>query len=328
MPAKGNAAPTLMDVANRLDPEGKIAAIVEMLSKTNEILEDMVVIEGNLPTGHKSVIRTGIPKPAWRKLNYGVKAGKSTTVPVTDTCGMLETYSKIDKAVADLNGNTAEFRLSEDKAFLEGMNQEMAETLFYGDTDKHPDRFMGLFARFNTTDEKKAASAANVIDAGGTAANNLTSAWLVAWGDQTVHSVYPKGSQAGLHHKDLGEVTLTDADGGEYQGYRTHYKWDLGLVVRDWRYVVHITNIDLATITDDKLIDIFEEASEALPNHTMGKPVFYMNRQLRTRLRRALRNAKNVHLTLDQAAGRKVISFDEIPVKRCDAITNTQAKVS
>ena len=47
----------------------------------------------------------------------------------------------------------------------------------------------------------------------------------------------------GFQHNDLGEVTLTDDEGGMYQGYRTHYKWDIGLCVRDWRYVVRIANI-------------------------------------------------------------------------------------
>jgi len=39
---------------------------------------------------------------------------------------MLETYGIVDKDFADLNGNGADFRLSEDEAFLEGMNQRIA----------------------------------------------------------------------------------------------------------------------------------------------------------------------------------------------------------
>ena len=49
---------------------------------------------------------------------------------VTDSIGMLETYAEVDKSLADLNGNTDEFRLSEDRAFIEAMNQAMAQTLF------------------------------------------------------------------------------------------------------------------------------------------------------------------------------------------------------
>lgn len=67
----------------------------------------MPFVEGNLPTGHKTTIRSGLPSATWRLLNYGVQPSKSTTVQVTDSVGMLETYAEVDKSLADLNGNTA-----------------------------------------------------------------------------------------------------------------------------------------------------------------------------------------------------------------------------
>ncbi len=124
--------PTLLDLAKASDPDGKIATIVEILNETNEILDDMSWVEGNLPTGHRTTIRSGLPAPTWRKLYGGVQPNKATNVQVTDNTGMLEAYAEIDKALADLNGNTAAFRLSEDRAHIEGMNQEMADTIFFG----------------------------------------------------------------------------------------------------------------------------------------------------------------------------------------------------
>ena len=117
--------PTLLDVTKRLDPNGKIDAIAEMLNQTNEVLDDMVWIEGNLPTGHRTTVRTGLPAPTWRKLYGGVQPTKSRTAQVTDSTGMLEAYAEVDKELADLNGNTGAFRLSEDRAHIEGMNQEL-----------------------------------------------------------------------------------------------------------------------------------------------------------------------------------------------------------
>lgn len=324
----GAKFPTLSDVAKRTDPDGKIAVIVEMLAETNEILEDMPFVEGNLQTGHKTVIRTGLPSATWRRLNYGVKQSKSTTQSVSDTCGMLEAYAEIDKKLADLNGNTAEYRLSEDRAFLESMNQEMATTLFYGDTAKNPERFQGLSSRYNTLSESKAKTAKNVINAGGTSVGRLTSVWLVCWSNLTVHGIFPKGSKAGFQHTDKGQVTLRDEEGGQYEGYRTHYQWDIGLTVRDWRYAVRVANIDLASITDEQLIEAMVNMVEALPNQKLGRPVIYMNRETRTRFRNALRRSNNVHLEIDKAGGKKVVSFDEIPVKRCDALLNTEAQVT
>ena len=116
--------PTLLDLAKRVDPDGRIATIVEILNETNEILPDMSWVEGNLPTGHRTTIRSGIPEPTWRRLYGGVQPTKSRTVQVTDNTGMLEAYAEVDKALADLNGNTGAFRLSEDRAHIEGIGQQ------------------------------------------------------------------------------------------------------------------------------------------------------------------------------------------------------------
>jgi len=321
--------PTLADVAKRQDPDGKIDTIVELLSETNECLEDMTFLEGNLPTGHRTTIRSGLPSSTWRKLNYGVQPSKSTTVQVTDTAGMLEAYAEVDKALADLNGNSASFRLSEDRAFLESMNQTMASTLFYGDTGTDPEKFMGLAPRYSST---SAESGDNIIVGGGSGSDN-TSIWLVVWGPNTAHGIYPKGSQAGLKHQDLGEVTLEDAASGKYQGYRTHYKWDIGLTLRDWRYVVRIPNIDVSNLTKDAssgadLVDLMVQAIEKVPNLGLGRATFYGNRTVSSILRRQITNTSNVRLSMDEIAGKRVMTFDGIPFRRNDAILNTEATVS
>jgi len=321
--------PTLADVAKRQDPDGKIDTIVELLSETNECLLDMAFLEGNLQTGHRTTIRSGLPSSTWRKLNYGVQPSKSTTVQVTDTAGMLEAYAEVDKALADLNGNSASFRLSEDRAFLESMNQTMASTLFYGDTGTDPEKFMGLAPRYSST---SAESGDNIIVGGGSGSDN-TSIWLVVWGPNTAHGIYPKGSQAGLKHQDLGEVTLEDAASGKYQGYRTHYKWDIGLTLRDWRYVVRIPNIDVSNLTKDAssgadLVDLMVQAIEKVPNLGLGRATFYGNRTVSSILRRQITNTSNVRLSMDEIAGKRVMTFDGIPFRRNDAILNTEATVS
>jgi hypothetical protein len=290
----------------------------------------MTFLEGNLPTGHKTTVRSGLPSSTWRKLNYGVQPSKSTTVQITDTAGMLEAYAEVDKALADLNGNTASFRLSEDRAFLESMNQTMASTLFYGDTGTDPEKFMGLGPRYNSL---SAESGDNIIVGGGSGSDN-TSIWLVCWGPNTCHGIYPKGSQAGLKHQDLGEVTLEDAASGKYQGYRTHYKWDIGMSLRDWRYVVRIPNIDVSDLTKDAsgssaaLVDLMVQAVEKLPNVNLGRAVFYGNRTISSILRRQITNTSNVRLSMDEVAGKRVMSFDGIPFRRNDAILNTEATIS
>lgn len=328
MAAIGNTALTYADWAKRYN-DGKISVIVELLAQTNEILDDMRWVEGNLPTGHRTTVRTGLPQGTWRQLNYGVQPAKSTTSQVNDACGMLETYSEIDKALADLNGNTAEFRLSEDKAFLEGLSQQMAQTIFYGDTATTPEKFTGLGARYNTLNANAAKSAQNIIDAGGNGSDN-TSIWLVVWGDLTVHGIFPKGSKAGIQMRDLGEQTLGDANGDRYQGYRTHYKWDAGLTVRDWRYAVRIANIDVADLAGANPPDLVKymiKATHKVPSLKTGQPVFYMNRTGRQWLDIQASNKDNVMLKMSEFEGRPVRDFLGIPIRTCDQILNTEGRV-
>lgn len=326
------ANPTLLDLAKMTDPDGKIAQIVEILNETNEILDDMSWVEGNLQTGHRTTIRTGIPEPTWRKLYGGVQPNKGTTTQVTDSCGMLEAYAEVDKALADLNGNTAEFRLSEDRTHLEGMNQALADALFFASETTAPEKFTGLAPRYNST---AAANGENIIK-GGSADTDNTSIWLVVWGPNTVHGIVPKGSKAGIQMTDKGQVTIESIDGagGRMEAYRTHYRWDVGLSVRDWRYIVRIPNIEKSALTKNAgsgadLIDLMTQAIEMIPSLGMGRPVFYCSRTIRSYLRRQIvAKVGNSTLSMDSVAGKKVVTFDGIPVRRCDSLAADESLVS
>ncbi len=322
---------SLLDAAKRFDGSGKIAKFVEVMTKQNEILEDALWIEGNLPTGHRTTIRTGLPAATWRLLNYGVQPSKSTTKSVDDACGMLESYAEVDKSLADLNGATADWRMSEESGFVEAMNQEMAKTLFYGNTHVEPQKFMGLAPRYNALSGFD--SAENVLNYGGSGDTN-TSIWLCGWGENTLHGIFPKGSKAGLQVKDLHEQTLIDADGGHYQGYRSHFKWDCGLSVRDWRYVVRICNIDtsgFAEIIDGTtqnvgtgLIRLMIAAANKVPATSKAKMAWYMNRDVKTVLDIMAMEKSNAHLSIDNIEGKPVTHFLGMPVRRVDSITNTE----
>jgi hypothetical protein len=330
---------TLADWAKRLDPDGRVSAVAEMLSQSNEILEDAVFKEGNLPTGHRVSIRTGLPTVYWRMINAGVPTSKSTTAQVDEACGMLEARSHIDTKLAQLNGNTAAFRLSEDTAFLEAMNQTMADTLFYGNPSVDPKTFAGLATRYSAI--SGAGNAQNVLDAGGTSTDN-TSIYLVVWGEETVFCPFPKGSTAGLIHKDLGEESVTDSDGRFYQALRTLYQWDNGLVVKDWRYVVRICNIDVsdlvaltgtqASTAATEVIKMMARAIDRIPNMAMGRAVFYANRTVMSLLRiMALQKSTSALGIVDAVSqfGRpgKQLDFLGIPVRKSDRLLNAEARV-
>lgn len=341
-----SGALTYADWAKRVDDNGRISAIVELLSQTNEILDDMIVLEGNLPTGHKTTVRTGLPQATWRLLNAGVPNGKSQTAQIVDTCGNLEAYSLVDKDVADLNGNTAEFRLSESKAYLEGMSQQVATTLIYGNQFVNPERFTGFAPRYSTLNTANSNTANNVMNAGGTGSTN-TSIWIVTWGSDTWHAMFPKGKISGLQHRNMGEWPVQDASGNTYQAYREHYKWEIGLVGRDWRFCVRIANIDVTALTGvsaANLINLLIRGLYKMPvgsgmtqavqssdapsiRAPMGRTVIYCNRVIRTYLDLQAMNKTNVLLQMREFNGEVVTTFRGVPIRTCDAILNNEAQV-
>lgn len=329
---------TLADWAKRSDPDGRVPIIAELLSQSNEILEDCVFKEGNLPTGERVVIRTGLPSVYWRALNQGIPSSKSTTAQVDEACGMLEARSEVDKDLAMLNGNTAQFRLSEDTAFLEAMNQTQADTLFYGNPATDPKTFLGLASRYG---DLGASNSTNILDAGGTGSDN-TSIFLVVWGDNTVYCPFPKGSKAGLIHEDLGEQTVYNGDGTRLQAYATRYQWKNGLVVKDWRYVVRIANIDVSDLVAQTgtqaasaataIIKMMSRAIYRIPNMTMGRAAFYMNRTVHSGLAVAAMEKSQYVLKINEGLSQfgmahSWLSFQGVPLRCVDSIINAEARV-
>src|SRR6266705_2102458 len=343
----GATALTYADWAKRLEDNYKVATIIELLSQTNEILDDMLVVEGNLPTGHKTTVRTGLPQATWRLLNTGVPNAKSTTAQIVDTCGNLETYAVIDKDIADLNGNTAEFRLSEVKAFLEGLSQQVAAQIIYGNQHLNPERITGFAPRYSTKTTANSQTANNVLDGGGTSSTN-TSIWISTWGNDTWHGTFPKGKITGLQHRDMGEWPVSDASGNTYQAYRDHFKWEVGLTLRDWRYTARIANIDVTQLTGvsaANLINLVVRGLDRLPTApaqataiqtsdtpevraNMGRVMMYCNRIIRTYMDLQAMNKTNVLLRLEEFNGKVVTTFRGIPIRTCDAILNNESQVT
>jgi hypothetical protein len=329
-------AVTLLDFAKSINPDGTTAAVVELLNQTNEVLDDMLWIEGNLPTGHRSTIRTGLPTVVWRQLYGGVPPSKSIRAQVDDSCGMLEARSEVDKDIAELNGNTAAFRLSEADSFLESMNQTFVQTLFYGDTSVNPERFLGLSARYGLS---TATNGQNIIKAGGATANNNNSIWLIGWGENTITGIFPKGSSAGLVHQDLGEIDAFDSSNNRFRAYADRFQWKCGLAVRDWRYAVRICNIDQTNLLTDtggttfKLIELMIKAQARIPALKKCRPVFYVNRTISEMLKIQAMNKSTAALSLTEGADQFgnqqfVTNFMGIPIRMCDQLLTTEALVS
>lgn len=320
---------TLLDIAKETDANGKLPIVIELLHEENEILDDIPWIECNSGDAHKTSIRTGLPTPIWRKMYQGVPPSKGTTAVIQDTTAMMEARSEIDKDLADLNGNAAAFRLREDIAHLEAMTQTFAQCLFYGSEEKKPETFTGLAPRFS---DATSENGKNILcDSQNTSKAVNTSIWLIAWDDSTVHGIYPKGFKAGFEREDLGLIDAFDENKNRFRAYASRYVWKPGLSVRDWRYVVRIifdtTNLSADRSEGADICQLMEIAMERIKSLGKGRLAWYMNKTSREMLRLQLKDNAKYQLTRETVAGRQVTTYAGIPIRTCEAITDTETKV-
>ncbi len=322
---------TLADRLKRTE-NGKIAAeIIEMMSETNEILQDANALQCNDGTNHITTIRTGLPSAVFRNLYGYVPSSKSTTEQVKDVTGMLETYSIVDVDLVDKSENPKLFRLSESSAFIEAMNQKLQETIFYGSIKDNAAAFDGLTARYSkiSTDSKKIGS--NIIDAGSTGSDN-TSVWFVTWGDLHTSLLYPQGSQAGIQHKDDGALTETSSTGGKRKVYQDHFKMDVGLSVRDWRSTCRIANIGISDLTGDNAPDLEELLNKAYYKirrfAKTGKTYIYCNSTVLMYFEAQLKEKTNVNFTIKEYLNDNILHYKNIPIRECEQITCTESAVA
>jgi hypothetical protein len=343
---------TLIDIAKSYGPDGNVATVAELLNQSNEIIQDMNFIEGNLPTGHKGVVRVGLPTVSFRQFYKGVAVSKSGRATIEDVCAMLEGRNEIDKALADLNGNAAAFRMSEALAFVESMNQSFSQAIFYQDTAANKDAILGLSNRYNS---KSATSGQNILDAGGSSTNN-TSIWLVVWGPNTVTGIYPKGSKAGLTQEDLGVIDAFDASNNRFRAYAERWEWKFGLHVKDWRYAVRIANINTSDLTGQTgtqattaatwINKLMIKALARIPSMGMGRAAFYANRTVKEMLAVGAldksQNALSFEAAVNQygqvtpgsvaGAGTGIqggtLKFQGVPVRTVDQLLATEAQIT
>lgn len=326
--------PTLVDVASRLDANGDIAPIAEVLAQNNAILKHIRWKECNMTEGYKHSIRTGIPEPTWRGLYEGVQPTKSTTASVVDVTSNVEMYADVDVDLANLNGNTYAFRLSEQQGSLQGMANSVAAAFYYGDNDKEIRKFTGLATRYNTL-AKKVPCSRNCISAIDSTYTNTpdgyTSIFIVNL-DQFV-GLYPKGSRYGLTHTDKGQVTIEAPDGKGYmEAYRDHYKWMPGAALIDWRACARICNIPIkdgeVDLTGDGLLKRMIVAKNRIPANLRKNLVMLMPTEVFTALETIALDKSSNAVKIVEAAEQFKTHFFQIPMEADDAISLTEAKVA
>lgn len=331
---------TLADVAKR-SKDGTMIPIVEALQQRNGLLQSMYWKMGNTDTGHEVAARNSLPSATWVRYNDGILPGKSTVDTYTERTGILEALSSIDKRVAQINGNQAAYRASEDDAFLASMANTLETAMFYESTAVNPERILGLQPRLNSTTNKYGNQ---IIKADASpSGSDQTSIWLIGWGERSVYGITPRGQPTGLEMEDKGEIRDKDIVTGAIKyKYETLFRWRCGMCVEDYRYVVRLCNIDTSQLTTTgatgaDLIQSMIKAFYMIFDPKAVRLAWYCNRTVGAFLHlQALNKTANSTLTINPTstlgapgfAGQPIVSCLGYPIYISDAITNTEAVVS
>lgn len=341
MAALGTKLVTLADVAKSKDKQ--IGKVAEVLVQENPMLNDIPYMEMNEGTIHKEDIRSALPTVYYRKANQAIPASKTTIEERTFTAAHFESKSQMDEAVAKRGGvdRIAYNRWNQATGHLQAMAIEHASLTIYGSPASATRKvagFMDIYSGITQVGSEETYK--QVIDGGGTTTNN-TSILLVNWGEQSIFGVYPKGAQAGLKRTDrssggsLVPISALDSAGnaGTIWGYEEQFEIDHGLVVKDYRQAARIANIDPALLRSGvgaaDLIDLMISAKYKIHNPQNGSGVWYVNRTIEAFLHKQALTAVGAGAGINYMnyQGAPVLSFLGMPVRRSDALLETEDQV-
>jgi hypothetical protein len=322
-------------LAARMTHDNEIIDVAEVLNETNDVIADAVVQQANDITSHVVARRTALPTPSWVKVGNGWDAGVATLQQARETIGMLKSRYQCPADVMKLQPNKAKFRSQQERPHIEAMGQELANTLIgnwsagtlTANAVEEFDSLSTRYASLGTTDS------AYVLSNGNDAGSDNTSIWFIQWRPGGAYLVYPRNSESvGLTREDKG-LTFTAGDnvtttqGNQLWAYVTEFAWDVGLCIEDTRSVKRLCNIDsvsgqTATLDEDFIIQIRNNFK------TPGTIYMYCNETVYTQLQILAKDKTNVHWTEDNPFGKPVMYFLDMPVRRCDAITNVEGIIS
>jgi hypothetical protein len=319
---------SLLGLARQSDPSGGILDIAEVLDEVQPVLVDAPMVASNMTMSHLITRRTSLPAPTWGKINGGVTPTRGDTQQIEEGIGFLEARSEIDDRLLKIASDPAKVRANENRPFIEGIGQEFGNTFIAGNRTSSPEEFDGLEYRYDALDS---GTYQTVFNNGESAGSANTSIWMVQWGENMCHLIYPKNvGQIGIvqENRGLESVFESGSTTAKYYAWVTTFSFYVGLAIHDIRCVKRIANInsdrtDAESLNEDVLI----AAINAMPYNGRGA-VMYCNSTIQTQLDILAKDKTNVYYTPDGPFGRPQMTFRGIPVHRLDSITNTEDVIS
>lgn len=328
-----------MLTAARMSHNNEIIDVAEVLNETNDVIMDAVVQRANDITSHVISRRTALPTASWVKIGEGWNATSGRVNQVREAIGQLKARYQCPDDVMRLQPDPAKFRAQQERAYIESMGQEFANTLVAGSvTAEPPEEFDGLLARYKTLATTDSAYVNNNGATAGTGAS-LTSIWFIQWRPGGAYLIYPRNAVGGGIRKEVKPLTYTMSDTSsntpsyepnnkQLWAHITEFAWDVGLCIEDTRCVKRLCNISTNSSTDSATLDE-DNIIECRNNFkTPGTIYMYCNETIFTQLQILAKDKTNVHWTENNPFGKPQMYFLDMPIRRMDSISTTETIVT
>jgi len=303
---------------------------INSLTEVNDMLADAPVREANSIDSDQVSRVTVLPQPYWHKLGEGLTATVGHIQQGTEAIGMLRNQYRGNVEIVDKQANPSAYMERQETTYLEGMNQEIQNTMVYGDSGTAPEEFNGLDVRYGSI------AAGSVFNNGGSDSGNMTSVWLIQWDEYDCCTIFPKGSQGGLRRVPKGIHmfdTVDDAQGtvgstkAKAEFYVTNFEWDTGMCIQDTRRVKRVANVHKTRGNANQIdIDVLIEARNNFK--TSGTVYLYAPLEVKTQIQILAKDKGNVHYPPDMPFGKPVPYLLDMPIRQVDAIVTTETTVS
>lgn len=267
---------------------------------------------------HKWVQASRLGTGAFTKANDNVPSISSGSDTKIEPIAMYQADSTIDDSVLKTTKDPKKARDSEDVANLEGFTQDWLYKLMYG-TDA-VDGIRGFSARRAASD-----SVYTWKDAG--SGSDLTSIWLLEFGERGLNFRYPAGTQPGIISDDRGRHKVPTPSGvGTMWGWIRHFEIAAGLELKNEKAMLRLANIESAGTTFPT--DIFIKMKNQLPS--MGRDaVAFANRTVHALVETAAYNKTNMSFSIADIEGFGPIArIAGIPVMFWETIVDTESALS
>lgn len=328
---------TFADLAKMQNPDGTIAQVYELMEQYNPPMQDGVAFPSNAPFGHRTTFRRALPVVGTAQLNKGVIRSKSAIDQKTDVMGYFAGRSEIDERFIKTHGVAAfeNFRRKEDRAFEEALAQLVCQTFLYGNIKTDEASFDGIQPRLETLNEGANRQSSQVwrLNSGIAPNGDGCSIYVVDWGEDAVHWIYPPNTTSGLDYTDKGSISVNDTDGNPMFAYTSLYDWMCGVSVEDPRHLARLCNIDLsdaklAAPTQGKIIDQLEEIMSFMPAPGPNRRVMYCPLKLWSAFNKQARSAANLALSIQDYLGEPTPHFWGYPLRRVEKQSVTESNVT